>query len=101
MARRFGPCLKATREANRFIRDMPVLASISAVMSQSHDRQLRVKHCPFRLTISGIREVCGAFSSTDLVETRSDGLTEAPDGECGIPEGVCGDLAKDGLEFGK
>ena len=39
---------------------------------------------PFKWTISGIREVCSAFSSRDLIETRGDGLAEAPDGERGI-----------------
>src|SRR5262245_25816088 len=45
-----------------------------------------LEQSPIRLTISGICQVCGAFSFGDLIETRDDGLAEASDGECAILE---------------
>jgi hypothetical protein len=56
---------------------------------------------PFRRTISRIREVCSAFRSRDLIKTRGDGLAEAPDGERGILQSICGNFAQERLEFGE
>src|SRR5665811_429565 len=56
---------------------------------------------PFRRTISRIREVCSAFRSRDLIKTRGDRLAEAPDGERGILQSICGHFAQECLEFGE
>src|ERR1019366_432341 len=56
---------------------------------------------PFRRTISRIREVCSAFRSRDLIKTRGDRLAEAPDGERGILQSICGHFAQERLEFGE
>src|SRR5450756_2077584 len=56
---------------------------------------------PFRRTISRIREVCSAFRSRDLIKTRGDRLAEAPDGERGILQSICGNFAQERLEFGE
>jgi hypothetical protein len=46
-------------------------------------------------------EVCSTFSAGNFIETRADGVAEAPDGVRCIFEGICHDLAEDGLEFGE
>src|SRR5665811_1833805 len=56
---------------------------------------------PFKWPISRIREVCSAFRSRDLIKTRGDGLAEAPDGERGILQSICGNFAQERLEFGE
>src|ERR1019366_9257840 len=56
---------------------------------------------PFRRTISRICEVCSAFRSRDLIKTRGDRLAEAPDGERGILQSICGNFAQERLEFGE
>ena len=56
---------------------------------------------PFRRTISRICEVCSAFRSRDLIKTRGDRLAEAPDGERGILQSICGHFAQERLEFGE
>jgi hypothetical protein len=61
----------------------------------------RLERFPFRRTISRIREVCSAFRSRDLIKTRGDGLAEAPDGERGILQSICGHFAQERLEFGE
>lgn len=71
------------------------------VISFREREKSRLERSPFRLTISGICEVCGAFSSGDLIETPGDGFAEASDGECAIFESICGDFAEKRLELGK
>ena len=72
------------------------LASLSAKID------LRtLERFPFRRTISRIREVCSAFRSRDLIKTRGDRLAEAPDGERGILQSICGNFAQERLEFGE
>src|ERR1035437_1257982 len=56
---------------------------------------------PFRRTISRICEVYSAFRSRDLIKTRGDRLAEAPDGERGILQSICGHFAQERLEFGE
>jgi hypothetical protein len=56
---------------------------------------------PFRLTVSRICKVCGAFGTRDFVKTSSDGLAQAVDGVGGPLQGVGGDLAEDGFELGE
>src|SRR5450759_3816234 len=63
--------------------------------------KMQLERFPFRRTISGIREVCSAFRSRDLIKTRGDGLAEAPDGERGILQSICGNFAQERLEFGE
>lgn len=46
-------------------------------------------------------EVCGTFSTRDFIETSGNGFAEAPDGVGGTLQGVGGDLAQDGFEFGE
>ena len=43
---------------------------------------------PIRLTIARVCQVCGAFGSGDLIETRGDGLAEGSDGECAVLERI-------------
>ena len=61
----------------------------------------KLERFPFRRTISRIREVCSAFRSRDLIKTRGDRLAEAPDGERGILQSICGHFAQERLEFGE
>jgi integrase len=67
------------------------------------NRELKraLERFPFRRTISRICEVCSAFRSRDLIKTRGDGLAEAPDGERGILQSICGHFAQERLEFGE
>jgi retron-type reverse transcriptase len=62
---------------------------------------LKLERFPFRRTISRICEVCSAFRSRDLIKTRGDRLAEAPDGERGILQSICGNFAQERLEFGE
>jgi hypothetical protein len=48
-----------------------------------------------------MHEVCSAFSPRDLIETRGDGLAEAPNGECGVLESIGGNFAQERLECGE
>jgi hypothetical protein len=63
--------------------------------------RVTLERFPFRRTISRICEVCSAFRSRDLIKTRGARLAEAPDGERGILQSICGNFAQERLEFGE
>ena len=54
----------------------------------------------FTWTVSRNHEICSAFSQRDLMETRGDGLAEAPNGGCGSLESIGGNFAQECLEDG-
>src|ERR1019366_2715776 len=70
-------------------------------LSKPHWVLRALERFPFRRTISRICEVCSAFRSRDLIKTRGDRLAEAPDGERGILQSICGNFAQERLEFGE
>jgi DHA1 family bicyclomycin/chloramphenicol resistance-like MFS transporter len=91
-----------------FIAAFSGVVLVWAVLVLPETRPASVAHAPgmlerfpFRRTISRIREVCSAFRSRDLIKTRGDGLAEAPDGERGILQSICGNFAQERLEFGE
>jgi transposase len=83
----FGQIKQARGFRQFLLRGFEKVRAEWAVVCTAHNL-LKLEQSPIRLTIARICQVCGAFSSRDLIETRGDSLAKAADGECAVLERI-------------